>query len=445
MSDLQKPQILKPFTRFCMTIGNLPSSYLVSLTYEEQLLWLCDYLQNTVIPTVNNNGECVTELQNLYLQLKNYVDNYFTNLDVQNEIDTKLDEMATDGTLDNIINQEIFSEINNNIAQNTSDISELNNNLTEIKKDYVVFIGDSYGAVTNSWIDKVAEKMNLTLNQTYFKIAQNGYGFARTNQQFLTLLQNNESNIPDKNKITKFIICGGLNDTNADSQLTIANAITTFCQYVNTNYPNAHIYIGCIGYNNGYANASLRASINNMVLPAYKMASISNNASYLDGVEYIMHYYGFYGEDGSHPSDFGQNYLTGGIFQALYNKFELCTTATDVTSPTGCHIETAIIQNKLHCRLYGNITSNVPVTTSTGNIQINIGKANNNYIRKVNNSSYFRASLLLNYGTNKDVKPCYVNIDDDGNLIVNFYNTNTNQVANLGFLDCQTEYELLNF
>lgn len=102
----------------------MPSSYLVGLTYEEQLLWLCDYLQNTLIPTVNNNGECVTELQNLYLQLKNYVDNYFTNLDVQNEIDTKLDEMATDGTLANIINQEIFNEIN----QNISDITTSQNN-----------------------------------------------------------------------------------------------------------------------------------------------------------------------------------------------------------------------------------------------------------------------------------------------------------------------------
>lgn len=115
MADINKLkpiQILKPFTRFCCSIGAIPTSYLVSLTYEEQLLWLCDYLQNTIIPTVNQNADAVTELQNLYTQLKNYVDNYFTNLDVQNEINNKLDEMATDGTLDKIINQEIFGEIN---------------------------------------------------------------------------------------------------------------------------------------------------------------------------------------------------------------------------------------------------------------------------------------------------------------------------------------------
>lgn len=94
---------LRPFTRFLMTIGELPSSYLVSMTYEEQLLWLCNYLQNIVIPTVNNNGEAVKELQDLFIELKDYVDNYFDNLDVQEEINSKLDDMADSGELATIM------------------------------------------------------------------------------------------------------------------------------------------------------------------------------------------------------------------------------------------------------------------------------------------------------------------------------------------------------
>lgn len=97
-------QNLKPFPRFCMSIGAIPTSYMYSLSYEEQLLWLCKFLQDTVIPAVNNNGQAVAELQALYIQLKDYVDNYFTNLDVQQEINNKLDEMAENGTLANIIN-----------------------------------------------------------------------------------------------------------------------------------------------------------------------------------------------------------------------------------------------------------------------------------------------------------------------------------------------------
>lgn len=97
-------QNLKPFPRFCMSIGAIPTSYMYSLSYEEQLLWLCKFLQDTVIPAVNNNGQAVAELQALYIQLKDYVDNYFKNLDVQQEINKKLDEMAEDGTLADIIN-----------------------------------------------------------------------------------------------------------------------------------------------------------------------------------------------------------------------------------------------------------------------------------------------------------------------------------------------------
>ena len=93
-------ETLKPFTRFLMTIGTLPSSYLVSMTYEEQLLWFCNFLQKEVIPTVNNNAEAVIELQN-------YVSSYFDNLDVQEEINNKLDEMAESGELAEIIAQYI--------------------------------------------------------------------------------------------------------------------------------------------------------------------------------------------------------------------------------------------------------------------------------------------------------------------------------------------------
>ena len=98
---------LRPFTRFIYTIGELPTSYLISMTYEEQLIWFCNYLEKTVIPAINNNGLAVEELQGLFNELQDYVNNYFDNLDVQEEINNKLDEMALDGTLENLISQYI--------------------------------------------------------------------------------------------------------------------------------------------------------------------------------------------------------------------------------------------------------------------------------------------------------------------------------------------------
>ena len=40
------------FKKLIMTIGNLPSSYVESLSYYECMLWLCNYLENTVVPAV---------------------------------------------------------------------------------------------------------------------------------------------------------------------------------------------------------------------------------------------------------------------------------------------------------------------------------------------------------------------------------------------------------
>lgn len=114
IKDFKQIQILPPFKCLCMTIGNLPTTYLESMTYYEMLQWFCKYLEDTIIPTINNNGEAVSELQKnvsdfeiniieLFNTLKNYVDNYFKNLDVQEEINNKLDEMAESGELENIL------------------------------------------------------------------------------------------------------------------------------------------------------------------------------------------------------------------------------------------------------------------------------------------------------------------------------------------------------
>ena len=91
------------FPKFINNLGIIPTSYKDSMSYYETLAWLCKFLEEIVIPTVNENGEAVEELQNLYSQLNSYVSNYFDNLDVQEEINNKLDEMVEDGTFLSIL------------------------------------------------------------------------------------------------------------------------------------------------------------------------------------------------------------------------------------------------------------------------------------------------------------------------------------------------------
>ena len=153
-----KIQKLPPFIKFCYTIGMIPTSYKVSMSYQEQLEWLCDFLENTVIPTVNNNGQAVEELQALYVQLKEYVDNYFENLDVQTEINNKLDAMALSGELAEIINQEIFGQLDERITQNSNDIDDLEEEIDKIKSFYVNVTGEG---IKNDGTDVSTELQEL--------------------------------------------------------------------------------------------------------------------------------------------------------------------------------------------------------------------------------------------------------------------------------------------
>ena len=77
----------------------IPLAFDESLSYYECLCGLLNYLKNVIIPTVNNNADAVAELQTLYEELRSYVENYFDNLDVQKEINNKLDSMVESGKL----------------------------------------------------------------------------------------------------------------------------------------------------------------------------------------------------------------------------------------------------------------------------------------------------------------------------------------------------------
>ena len=119
---------LKPFTRILMTIGQLPTSYLMSMSYYEQIVWFTKYLQEVVIPTINNNASAVEEVQRIVMDLQEYINNYFDNLDVQEEINNKIDSMVEDGTFNEIINHVIFDELNEKVETLEYKTSFLENN-----------------------------------------------------------------------------------------------------------------------------------------------------------------------------------------------------------------------------------------------------------------------------------------------------------------------------
>ena len=109
---------LQPFRFWCQKV--LPLVYDDSLSYYEVLCKLVDYLNKTMedVGTLNDDiGDLyaaydgLTEFVNdnfdniieAYNDLQDYVNHYFDNLNVQTEINNKLDAMALDGTLSALV------------------------------------------------------------------------------------------------------------------------------------------------------------------------------------------------------------------------------------------------------------------------------------------------------------------------------------------------------
>lgn len=89
-----------PFRYWCQLA--LPLTYDDSLSYYELLNKVVTYLNNT-IEDVANVETNVGRLSDAYNQLQNYVNDYFDNIDIEQELRTVLDRMALDGSLDEIL------------------------------------------------------------------------------------------------------------------------------------------------------------------------------------------------------------------------------------------------------------------------------------------------------------------------------------------------------
>lgn len=254
---------LTPFRKFCMTIGELPTSYIETMTYYEMLMWFTKYLSETVIPAVNNNAEAVTELQGLFVELQNYVNDYFDNLDIQTEVNNKLDEMAESGQLADIIAQ--YLGLAGVLAFNT--LNDLKNATNIVDGSICKTLGnttynDGYGAfykirtITSSdvvdGVNIVALNISNTLIAELIKNSNNG-----TIQNEINIINNNVENIiTDNLTISNLVV---ISDSYGVGNSAPTDPITSFAEYMKT-------YLGLDNdhyYNNSYGGCGFAYPSNN--------------------------------------------------------------------------------------------------------------------------------------------------------------------------------------
>lgn len=376
---------LTPFKWFVLQNFPFIEEDFDAITEYQLLCKVVEYLNKTIDKT-NELGEEVEKLNT-----------WFNNLDVQEEVNNKLNEMAEDGTLAEIINEQIFSSLNTEIQNldekidNTkieleNEIESNTERIENLENEYCIFIADSYGGVRNDvtgWNLLLPIKMGLSSTQ-YLSITQSGAGFVAGQTTFLEALQNHISEIPDLNKVTKIFVCGGDNDRN-ETTSDIETAIRSFINYVQSNMPNAHVYIGMIGYS---TDIERRKKIMYSPLIAYSNIAYSNKkATYLNGVEFGCTNKTWFQEDGVHPTQSGANKMTESIYQAYKNGFS-------------CNIS-GLSYITVTVDLSGTITNNAFYTTTQyDSILVGINLTNMTFGRAWNISAGNKEPTLGTYVSN---------------------------------------------
>lgn len=205
-----------------------------------------------------------------------------------------------------------------NVVLNTTNtnLDALSNRVTKLHHKGYIFIGDSYmqgyspdGNISNTFVNQIINNLKIT----DVKISANGgAGFANSDNNFLTLLKN--INVTDKNSITNIVVFGGYNDYSW-SKTDIITGMTNFFNYAKTNYPNAIISIGYVGFCTDSSTYNKRADS----VSIYNEVSGQLGGNYLSGCEYILHNTNDMSSDGIHPNITGHKMLASYCTTALMN------------------------------------------------------------------------------------------------------------------------------
>ena len=134
----------------------LPLVYDDSLSYYETLCKVVNYL-NDVIANVDGLHTDVTNLLFAFNQLQGYVNTYFDNLDVQNEINHKLDVMAEDGTLSALLSPVVATQIGGVVGEQIGDTvaSQIGATVAgQIGGVVAEQIGEPAATATTAWLNE---------------------------------------------------------------------------------------------------------------------------------------------------------------------------------------------------------------------------------------------------------------------------------------------------
>ena len=430
-------------------------------------------------------------------QVYTFTKNYFDNLDVQEEINNKLDEMYNDGQLTEIINN-IFASINarvdstiealetlgttvseNNTNTNnkinteitrveglietattnlSGEISEVENTLnTKIDRKHItVIIGDSYssndsGSVTardgsTSWVEAFREiSDNIIIN-----VSDGGAGFVRkgltTNldfaEQFSSVITDEDI---DKSLIDTIIIYGGCNDIdNGVSASSVIGGATTLNNLIKEHTPKAKVFLAYANLGVGIITIAKATFIQNVINETCKFGWNYNKCvGWLHGENGKC-----WATDKYHPNQFGAERILS-CMVAFLNGTEgtiVPVSAPNLLLENGTPVNLTAITNslyydplnaKLHgCIYYDTSTTGIVVSGNTfTTLRADIDVGIQTEVNRVLKANY----AATNYDTR--ITPYLYSFSTDNRLQIGIMNSSGTQNTILGIIvDAEINY-----
>ncbi len=327
-----------------------------------------DWVINKMNSLINEWAQMQSDFSDLnksFNDLKNYVSSYFENLNIQDEVNKKLDEMYNEGLLAVLVSNKAFTPM---------------------------FVGDSYnspGINPITWGVYAAQCMGLSSGH-YLTYGYSSRGFVGYGDgDYITELKKDVPNIPEatRNSVTHVVFCGGANDSNANvTEEKLTKAMKNTFEYIRSMFPNAMIM-------NGFISRSVSGKSNYQMCrmrSLYMDITPTLNATYLNGVENIFAKYTLWKNDALHPTQDGAYVLGKYIAQAvkngsvtIYDNLKPCTlTELNTTNFEFNDTDNLICEEYKNGKVTINIMEkNINISSDTTSQAIKLCSISSNYIR----------------------------------------------------------------
>lgn len=140
-----------PFKRMVTTVGNLPTSFVDSMSYYETLAWLCQYVTDTIIPKINENSDAINQIETDFDALKQEVE----------EAIQDIPQLRADFEALVIRFDETIAELQAQYEQFEQDVEdEINAKIAEVRASIMVVVDSYYETLNNKVNTEIARLDN---------------------------------------------------------------------------------------------------------------------------------------------------------------------------------------------------------------------------------------------------------------------------------------------